>query len=55
MSQGLTDGTAAGVQGTPGFVIAKTTPGETVEGTPVVGAQPLEVFRRLIDRFLAGE
>jgi protein-disulfide isomerase len=53
VSQGLTDGQAAGVQGTPGFVVAKTTPGDTVEGTLVVGAQPVEVFRRLIDELLA--
>ena len=51
--QGLTDGQAAGVQGTPGFVVAKTTPGDTVDGTLVVGAQPVEVFRRLIDELLA--
>ena len=41
------------MQGTPGFVVAKTTPGDTVEGTLVVGAQPVEVFRRLIDGLLA--
>ena len=51
--QGVTDGQAAGVQGTPGFVVARTTPGDTVEGTLVVGAQPVEVFRRLIDELLA--
>jgi protein-disulfide isomerase len=53
VAQGLTDGQATGVQGTPGFVVAKTTPGDTVEGTLVVGAQPVEVFRRLIDQLLA--
>lgn len=53
VDQGLTDGLAVGVQGTPGFVVARTTPGETVEGTLVVGAQPVEVFRRLIDQLLA--
>ena len=52
VSKGLTDGQAAGVQGTPGFVVAKTTPGNTVEGALVVGAQPVEVFRRLIDQLL---
>ena len=52
VSQGLTDGLAAGVQGTPGFVVAKTTPGDAVEGALVVGAQPVEVFRRLIDQLL---
>ena len=53
VSQGLTDGQAAGVQGTPGFVVAKTRPGDSVEGALVVGAQPVEVFRRLIDQLLA--
>jgi protein-disulfide isomerase len=53
VSQGLTDGQAAGVHGTPSFVVAKTAPGDTVEGTLVVGAQPVEVFRRLIDQLLA--
>ena len=53
VSQGLTDGLAAGVQGTPGFVVAKTKPGDIVEGALVVGAQPVEVFRRLIDQLLA--
>src|SRR5712691_3593908 len=53
VSQGLTDGQAAGVQGTPGFVVAKTRAGDTVEGALVVGAQPVEVFRKLIDQLLA--
>jgi protein-disulfide isomerase len=47
------DGIAAGVQGTPGFVVAKTQAGDAVEGTPVRGAQPLDVFRKLIDQLLA--
>ena len=53
VNRGLDDGLAAGVQGTPGFVVAKTTRGDTVEGTPVRGALPVEVFRRLIDQLLA--
>jgi protein-disulfide isomerase len=53
VSQGFTDGQAAGVQGTPGFVVAKTRPGNSVEGALVVGAQPVDVFRRLIDQLLA--
>jgi protein-disulfide isomerase len=53
VEKGLTDGAAAGVNGTPGFVVAKTKPGDTVEGTPVVGAQPIEVFRKIIDQLLA--
>jgi protein-disulfide isomerase len=47
------DGTAAGVQGTPGFVLAKTQAGDSVEGTQIRGAQPLDVFRKLIDQLLA--
>jgi protein-disulfide isomerase len=53
VAKGLTDGTAAGVNGTPGFVVAKTTPGDTVEGAPIVGAQPIEVFRQIIDKLLS--
>jgi len=53
VDRGLTDGAAAGVRGTPGFVVGKTTSGDVVEGTPIRGAQPLETFRRLIDQLLA--
>jgi protein-disulfide isomerase len=53
VERGLADGAAAGVQGTPGFVIGKTTSGDVVEGTPIRGAQPLETFRRIIDQMLA--
>jgi len=55
VSKGLDDGQAAGIQGTPGFVVARTEPGHTVEGTTVRGAQPAEVFRRLIDQLLVGK
>jgi len=53
VEQGLGDGLAAGVQGTPGFIVARTKSGDAVEGTLIRGAQPLEVFRRLIDHLLA--
>ncbi len=53
IERGLIDGTAAGVQGTPGFVIGRTTAADTVEGTPIRGAQPVETFRRIIDQWLA--
>jgi protein-disulfide isomerase len=53
VARGLADGAAAGVRGTPGFVIGKTRPGEVVEGTFLRGAQPLESFRAIIDRALA--
>jgi protein-disulfide isomerase len=53
IERGLTDGAAAGVQGTPGFVIGRTTAADTVEGTPIRGAQPVETFRRIIEQWLA--
>lgn len=40
----LADGTAAGVSGTPAFYI---------NGTPLVGAQPYESFKTIIDQELA--
>jgi protein-disulfide isomerase len=51
--RGLADGVAAGVHGTPGFVIGKTKPGNVVEGTSLRGAQPLASFRQIIDQTLA--
>lgn len=53
VEQGLTDGAAVGVQGTPGFVVGKTKAGGVVEGTSIRGAQSLETFRRIIDQTLA--
>jgi protein-disulfide isomerase len=53
VDRGLADGTAAGVQGTPGFVVGRTQSGDTIEGLPIRGAQPLETFRRIIEQVLA--
>ncbi len=44
VAQDTADGNAAGVSGTPAFFI---------NGTPVVGAQPYESFKALIDQELA--
>jgi protein-disulfide isomerase len=52
IDRGLADGAAAGVQGTPGFVIGLTKAGDTVEGTPIRGALPLETFRQIINQLL---
>ena len=52
VERGLADGAAAGVQGTPGFVVGRTKAGDVVEGTPIRGAQPLEAFRRVIEQML---
>jgi protein-disulfide isomerase len=53
VQRGVADGAAAGVQGTPGFVVGRTKAGGIVEGTPIRGAQPIETFRRIIDQVLA--
>jgi protein-disulfide isomerase len=52
INQGLADGAAAGVQGTPGFVIGSTKTGDIVEGTFIRGAQPLNTFRQIIEHLL---
>jgi predicted DsbA family dithiol-disulfide isomerase len=41
IEKSLADGRTAGVDGTPGFVVARTRPGEIVEGRAVKGAQPI--------------
>jgi protein-disulfide isomerase len=46
------EGTAAGVQGTPGFFLGKTQPDDTVQGIAIKGAQPITAFRQAIDRLL---
>jgi len=53
VQRGLADGAAVGAQGTPSFVVGTTKAGDVVEGTPIRGAQSLEVFRRIIDQKLA--
>jgi protein-disulfide isomerase len=53
VQRGLVDGAAAGVQGTPGFVIGRTKAGVVVEGVPIRGAQSIETFRRIIDQVLS--
>ncbi|RJR15012.1 DsbA family protein [Candidatus Microgenomates bacterium] len=48
----IADGTAAGANGTPTFVIGKSTSDGTIEGDLVVGAQPYEAFQAVIDPLL---
>ena len=52
IDRGVAEGTAAGVQGTPGFVIGSTKKGDMVEGTFIRGAQPLSTFRQIIEQLL---
>jgi protein-disulfide isomerase len=51
----VTDGGAAGVTGTPSFIIGKTGSNGTIEGTLIRGTQPLITFSREIDRLLKKE
>lgn len=47
-----TDGSAAGVSGTPAFFIGKSDPSGTFTGQIVVGAQPYSAFQAAIDPLL---
>ncbi len=53
VSKDLADGSAAGVSGTPGFLIGKSTENGTIEGAPLFGAQPYSAFKVIIDQLLA--
>ncbi len=48
----IADGAAAGVSGTPAFLIGKTTKDGKIEGDLVVGAQPFAAFQAVIDPLL---
>jgi protein-disulfide isomerase len=45
-------GMSAGVTGTPSFVLGRTTPGPTLEGIRIVGAQPYQAFESRIKALL---
>lgn len=53
ISKDQTDGTTAGVTGTPGFVVGLLKDDGTVEGKFIGGAYPIESFRTIIDEMLA--
>lgn len=50
----IEDGTAAGVQGTPGFVIGRLNDNGEVEGKLIAGAYPFAEFEKIIEEYLAG-
>lgn len=49
----IADGSAAGITGTPGFIIGVLDSNGNVEGLNVPGAQPFDVFKQVIDEQLA--
>lgn len=48
------DAEAAGVTGTPGFVIGKPLADGKVDGVLITGAYPFSTFKAVIDKFLVG-
>lgn len=52
ITQDMADGAAAGVQGTPGFVIGVLDKDGNVEGKLIAGAYPYESFQAIIDEML---
>jgi protein-disulfide isomerase len=51
----LADAAAAGIEGTPTFVLGRRLPNGTIEGVRIVGAQPIAVFDAKISELLAGK
>jgi len=52
VAKDLSDGGAAGISGTPSFVVGKLNNDGSVEGEIVVGAQPYSEFERIISKYL---
>lgn len=48
----ITDGSSAGVSGTPSFFIGKSDQSGSITGQIIVGAQPYSAFQAVIDPFL---
>ncbi len=53
IDQEIQDGTNAGIQGTPGFVIGVLDKDGNVDGKMIAGAYPYESFKAIIDEMLA--
>jgi len=49
----LADGSAAGIEGTPGFFIGKSDSSGVINGTLISGAQPFSAFKAVIDQILS--
>ncbi|MGI6423162.1 MAG: DsbA family protein [Candidatus Dojkabacteria bacterium] len=52
VDKGFTDGTAAGVQGTPGFIVGVLDKDGNVRGKLIAGAYPYESFVEVLDEYL---
>jgi protein-disulfide isomerase len=52
IAKDMEDGSRAGVDGTPAFIIGKLEDGKLVDGVSLVGAQPFDAFKKAIDEKL---
>ena len=52
IAKDMSDGQAAGVSGTPSFIIGKLSADGMVDGEVVVGALPLAQFKATVDKYL---
>lgn len=52
VSKDIADGSAAGISGTPAFLIGKSDSSGIINGTILVGAQPYNAFQAVIDPLL---
>ncbi len=55
VAKDIADGTAAGVSGTPSWIIGTSSKDGQIEGQLVVGAQPFSAFKTIIDEKLNGK
>ena len=55
VAKDMADGTAAGVSGTPSWVIGTSSKDGQIEGQLIVGAQPFSAFKVIIDEKLNGK
>ncbi len=54
IAKDTSDGQAAGITGTPGFVVGKLNGDGQVDGVVISGAQPYSSFKTEIDNYLSG-
>lgn len=52
VAKDIADGSAAGVSGTPSFIVGKSDPSGNIEGSILIGAQPYSAFQAAIDPLL---
>ncbi len=55
VAKDIADGSAAGVSGTPSWIIGKSSKDGQIEGQLIVGAQPFSAFKTVIDEKLSGK